>query len=337
MSNPTDEITLWLLRAQYFLSRVVRVRLLASILLFYAPIVATGYYLNYRFGTQVFTRGIHMALLWLGIAPWLVQLAFEVLRRFFDDNRDLFEKLDDWRSQRTAELQLIQSPRYLIFGVPWTLLTTTIAVVKVFGESSLAIKIWACCAFGALFIVTAVGFWGIFVVISLMSRLVKRSLHFNPYHPDRFGGMTDVGRFSVKGALLFSSGSLIFPLAFEISATAGGAADLLTTGLYFCMAAAFVTILGAFFIPIFTVKAFVDPTKTNMILESRRQLDARLARLQESEVLDVKSALDLFAHFYIKHRPLEDLRDYPFDLKVILELLSSLIIPIAVAIMEIVL
>ena len=337
MADQGKDIHLWLLRAQYFLAKHLHSKVLASFVLFYLPVMASGYYLSVRYDYDLFTRGILTALVWLGLAPLLVQIALEVTAKFFDDHEHIFASESERLSIRSAELQRLQSPKYLIFGIPWTILTTLIILIKHLPEAAVAIKIWAIVTFALLFIVTSIGFYGVYVLITMMKRLFEADINFNPYHPDKFGGISDFGRYTVKGALLFSSGALIFPLAFEIAAGLGNAADFFTIGLYFCMFFSFVVILASFFIPILEIKRFVDPKKEKLVLATREELDSLIARYRAADTMDAKLAVDIFIKYYLEHLKLYELKDYPFDLKVILELLASFIIPVAIAIMQFVL
>ena len=103
------------------------------------------------------------------------------------------------------------------------------------------------------------------------------------------------------------------------------------------MLVAVAVILAAFLLPIQEIQRFVGPTKDALILKSRQELDETLTRFRATEPMDMKLAVDVFAKYYLEHKELNELKDYPFDLKVIMELVASLIIPVAIAALEFVL
>ena len=132
---------LWILRLQDSLSCLIRSRMAASILLFYLPSIVSGLLLEWILKEHFITRGIHIALVWLALAPLLIQEAFRMLINFFDIHKHIFLSEKDWQEFKDAEVGRIQSSRYLVFGIPWTVVVVLIVLVSLFRESSIPVKV----------------------------------------------------------------------------------------------------------------------------------------------------------------------------------------------------
>jgi len=50
--------------------------------------------------------------------------------------------------------------------------------------------------------------------------------------------------------------------------------------------------------------------------------------------MSLKLAVDILFKYYLEHSKLYELKNYPFDFKVLLELMSSCVIPILVVVLE---
>ncbi len=168
----------------------------------------TGLIICYSYDIQLFTRGILLSLLWLAIAPFLIQDALRLIVDFFEIHKDKFRDKEEWHALLTEEITQLQKPSYLLFGIQWALVLSVLIVFAVYRDFPMTAQVWAFVSFFILFLLSAIGFRGIMIMITMIKRICQCNLHFDPYHPDRFGGFADFGRFSVKGSLFFSSGAL---------------------------------------------------------------------------------------------------------------------------------
>jgi hypothetical protein len=202
--NTTDVTirpTLWIIRWQDHLSKVLRSRIIASVLMFYVPALASGLVLQVSLGERVFTRGVHFALVWLAIAPFIIQDAFRLMLRFFEDHRSNFADAEDWQRLRSEEILRLYSSRYLIFGIPWTIVVVAIILCTIYLHSHVLIKLWATLVFSILFLLSSIGFNGIYANTAMLCKLCSSSIRFQPYHPDLYGGMAAVGTFALHIAV----------------------------------------------------------------------------------------------------------------------------------------
>ena len=329
-------VTLWILKWQHGLSNALGMPLVASALLFAVPLALIAGLVQWRTGFRVFTPGVVAALLWLALAPNLIQRAFLLVDGFFKSHRGLFATEDGWRSVRQRELERLQSSRYLVFGIPWALAITAVIEVIYYRGAPLIVKVWSTGTFLLLFLLSAIGFYGVYVLVTMMRNVCCAGLSFNPYHPDKFGGFSDFGRFSVKGALLFSTGALVFPLAFEV-VTKLGQTSLTLTGLVYALIGCFILVpVVSFIAPVMEIKKFVDREKERIILESWARLNAMTTEFRNSPDLNIKKALEIIMHYYLNHMKLLEVKNYPWDFKVFVELGASFLLPIGAAVLQII-
>lgn len=331
----TNQANLRVLRYQNYLSDRVHSKLLASVLMIYAPVMISGLLLSLTYQYNVFTRGIFIALIWVAIGPLLIQNAFYVINRFFLTHQHIFRSHDEWERLRTREILRIQSPKYMLFGIPWAVSVTMVILCSTYDDAPDPIKLWAATTFFVMFFVTSIGFHAIRVLLGTIKNMLDSDIVFTPYHPDRFGGIADFGRFSVKIAFYFSSGALVVPLAIEIIDGAGSDGYYLNLAVYVLVGLFLMTMFAAFLLPIFQVKNFVDPHKEELILQARQELDSLISEFRTQEELNMKKGIEIAMHYYFTYSKLLEIKDYPFDLKVLLEFGLSFVIPIGVAILQI--
>lgn len=328
------DVTLWIIRWQMATARVLHSRFLASIVIFYIPIMLGGVVLRHLCDYEVFTRGVAISLLWIAIAPFLIQDALRMVREFFDFHKHLFKDDSQWTRLKSVEIAQLQSPRYLIFGIPGAIGAAAIVLFIAYPTAPFPVQVWVAVSFFMLFFLSSMGFCGVFVLATLVRRLCESDIVFRPYHPDQFGGMADVGRFAVRGALYFSSGALVLPLAFELADDIGGGSGLLGFCLYGLTGIFVAAVISGFAAPMACIKAFASAEKERAILDSRECLDQLIDDFSESDNMEIGKALRVGVHYYMRHRDLLKLKDYPYDMRVILELTLSVAIPIGIALLD---
>ena len=275
-----------------------------------------------------------VSLVWIAIAPFLIQNAFDFVFNFFERYKHLSRKEEVWQALLRSEAERFQSSKYLVFGLPWATITSGLVVFCGFSNAPFLIQIWAAFSFFILFLISSIGFFGVHVLLGMMRRVLPENIDFNPYHPDRFGGVSEFGRFSVKVSLYFSTGALVFPLAFEVVAKIGSEADFLYVPVYLLAGFFLSVMLASFIVPIFQIKNFVDPIKEEIILEARSELDRMMTEFRVSRDLDIKKGMEILMHFHFNYSKLLELKDYPWDLRVLFEYSLSFAIPVAVGIVQ---
>ena len=329
---PIKPANIWILNVLFALRRLVPSLLVSSLIVFYIPVLVIGIYLQNIFGVRILSLGVSVSLFWLAVAPFLIFKAYDSLRNFFHDHKEAFSSEQDWISLFEKYMRLAESSRYSLLGTVWALCTSITITVTIFADVPLAVKIWAFFSYFLLFYVSAIGFYGIYVLMELISEVCTSNITFNPYHPDQFGGISGFGRFSAKFASYFSSGALVFPLVFEMTLKIGSSSatstyvTLLLTGIFVG------TMAIAFLKPIFLIKERADKEKRRITLESRNHLDALMARFNSEQRHVIQNGLDVIMYYNFYHLELtQRLKDYPFDFKVIFQFVASTLVPILMA------
>ncbi|MDY0357852.1 MAG: hypothetical protein RBR19_18360 [Sedimentisphaerales bacterium] len=325
--------TFLLVRVQDWLSAHLRSRLAASVLLLYVPLTAAGILISAITGIAIFSRGVVISMLWLAIAPFLVQDALRVLTVFFASQKHLFSSESEHGSLRDWTLARFHSPRYVLFGIPWALAATSVIICAKYGDCPWPVITWAGTTYFALFFISAIGFQGILTVVALVVRLGRAGVRFDPYHPDLFGGLEAVSRLSVRGTMYFSTGALVFPLVFELIARHSENSALLEYSTLGITSIFIAVVLYSFLGPVLRIKDMVAERKEQAIVASNSTLDELYEKV--SAGTDDGRQYDVFRAYYrVYHCRLYDIKDYPYDTKVLFELLVSIGLPIIMAVFE---
>lgn len=332
--NNTPLIKLWLLKYFISINRLVRSKILSSMIMFFIPITCIGLYLQIKYQYYIFTYGVIISIVWTAFAPLLIYYALFVIHDFLIFHRNIFLDKNEWKKIYKFGTEDIQSNRHMIFGLFWGLSTTIVIYLVKFSTAPIAIQIWALISYFILFFVSSIGFYGIFLIVSLIKRICNSQVTFNPYHPDKFGGIASFGSFAVKGTLYFSSGALAFPLVFELLRSKIYL-NLLIGG-YVLFVIYLLTLIASFLIPIFNIKKFADVQKEKIILKSWNNLNNLIDRHYEKEDNPFNSSLDIAIFYHIRHSQLYKLKNYPWDLKVLIQFVMSFIIPIIITVLQMV-
>jgi len=337
MSEIRDsEITLWINRWVLKITKITKSRIVTSFSIFFIPLIVSGIILQIIYKYPIFTSGIVIALLWLAIAPFLLYQAVVTINNFFSKNEHIFKNINEFNNIRIDELKKIQSRRYLIFGIPWALITSS-AVLFSYDNAPIIIKVWIFISFFIVFLLSAIGFRGILISTTLFHRIEKAKLQFNPFHPDEFGGFADLGNFAVKATLLFSSGSLVLPLAFDIIKKYSNEMVHLYYLVYILSGFYIICVLFSFLVPIIKVMNIVNPRTEEIRLDFRIKLDKMVNDFRKKDNIDYKKIADILMFYNFSFLKLPKIRKYPYDFKIMFEFFISLIIPIIVTVMGILL
>lgn len=327
-------VTRWILKLQLPRTKPFCLNMLTSPFIFCGPIVGVGYLLGKRFGYDLFTTSITLSLVWIALAPFLIQWVFKLVVDLFSECKAVFKDEDVWEKLREQELSRIKSWKYWLFGVPWGALISYLVFQAKFLDAPLPIQAWAILSFAFIFLVSSIGFYGVYVLITMMAKVLGAGINFDPFHPDRFGGIAFLGNFTVKAALAVSSGALMFPLAYEVAEGLGRGPSFLKTAGFMSVGLFVLVMLASFLIPLFQIKAFADKKKAQIAIGCRSKLKDMMAKFRRSDKLNTKLALELFMYYYLACPRLSELRSYPVDIRVLLELAASFAVPIGVAVLQ---
>lgn len=300
-------------------------------LLLVAVIVA-AIYLESVYPVRLITVSNVMALSWLGLGPFLIRDAVRITRNFLESYRPFFHR--ESTADDLFELFATQfRSGWRVFGLPWSIVVTAVIVGGQYQSAPVAVRAWAILAFGPLLLLSGIGFYGVICMIRLIKTFAHAGVLYRPYHPDHFGGLASVGSYAVRGALYFSSGALALPLAFEIIRALGTSAGL--SAIAYLVTATFIAfVCAAFAIPVIDVKRLADAERVRVSVEARARLDQLIASYRKAPEHDEKLARQAEMCFEMECAELEKLREYPYDLSVLAELITAIAVPIAVVVLQ---
>lgn len=315
---------------------LVKNKIIASFILFGAPLTLVGILLEVFLGVNIFSRGVFFGLLWLSIAPYLITGALFYLTNFFDDIKSLFVNDEEWINLRKSKLEALQSKNSVFVGFFIAAILNLILLTTIFSNFHFIVKLWVVITFGMLSFLSGVGFYGVYLLVSLMDEICVSDLKFDPYHPDDLGGLKELGSFSIGAVTHFFSGALLFPLAFEVIRffSVGRIVNLL---IYLIVGFFILTGLIGFITPQLTISNKINSLKYSEILNSEKKLEKMIsdALSNEKKEKNLSEILVLYVYYETIHKRLKQVKTYPFDLVILIELLGSILIPIIIAALEI--
>lgn len=179
--------------------------------------------------------------------------------------------------------------------------------------------------------------WVIFIsfgTAKIISDFCKWNLKINPFHEDKVGGLKPIGNISLLNAFNLTI-QLSLLILYWIFNNLVGFSDIITvvwTYVFFILGISLTFMI--FYYPIKNIHFFLIQYKKgefNKIDKSYLEYYTNLDNLNGKEKSNV--LLNLLAFQSIKNE-LNQFRDYPWDTKIIVKLLSSYIIPILVFILN---
>jgi hypothetical protein len=176
-------------------------------------------------------------------------------------------------------------------------------------------------------LLTGIGFWGVLVTSLVIRELSHSSLCIDPLHPDKLGGLSSTGHYAIGTTLLFSSGSLFLPAAFQLFSGNKEASQHV--------------IIGVSIFSSFILLSFLYPT-ISVHQQAKSVRDAVLGQLREKYV-GITNSLALGEsngiNAIVSHLELLRIRNeyqdyravklYPFETKIFAKLISSVVLPFA--------
>jgi hypothetical protein len=328
----------WIVKAYNFVVGYIPLPFILSPLFFALPLSILGVYINQSIGEQVFTRGVIFGMLWLAIAPWLLTLAYATVNDFFDNNRRKF-LIDDevYNRLKTRMLNDLCSPMYLFIAIPLTSVAVWGILNTIYLDSHIYVKIWVGVTFGLIFYFGSMGFWGISRFNFIFEEVCNQKLYFDPYNADGFGGLSFLGQFNIKGPQYFFTGSLLFPMAFE---TFNYLPDKDIISLAYWGVLLLYGSLGVsgFINPQIKIKDLIAKYKDVALSDSEKNLQVLLnnlhiEKINKSDMAEtVKLKIDTYYNYF--HKRILSVKEWPFDWKIILQILSALATPLVVALLE---
>ncbi len=313
-----------------FLSSIFKVNLIPNIL------IGIFFYLRFQYFTPSFIITYLSFFGWLNIGTALVKYYDQtILPRFFLKVKDLIPDESNLKNLIYKYDNRFKS-YFWIPALPWCiLLTITLFLTKdnmirggIFGFEDIwfwifyAIFIWEC-------IIAATGIWGVLIMIQALREVSNRELNIDPFHPDKVGGLSSIGNYAIATTVIFSTGALWLPLAFELAY----GQDLLNFFVF--------TVVLTWMV--FTFLAFVYPTvhiHNKAVIIQKKILDRLRKEYSSFKKKILINNFDDPGKISLYYYQLELLRNeyydyqnvklYPFEIKIITKLISSVLLPLLV-------
>lgn len=191
-------------------------------------------------------------------------------------------------------------------------------------------------ALGWLGVLVGLGFLLVVVTISTVRQSTWTEVAIDPLHPDGLGGVSAVGRLSIRTTTLFSVGALLLPTLFDFAATVGSTA----TGLVYTMTAAYtVAIVGSFVYPTVVVYRRCDEIRADILDDLRTQYRTVKREAGEPAVGAATQSTDAAAEAKLRrirqeYRDYQTVRLYPFQPAIVARLVGSVLLPLAFVVVD---
>lgn len=277
------------------------------------------------------------AALWLAIGVTLIcRTSAETFPRFFADINSAFpEDVQSLKVFRDRFERHHGGWRFLTISIP---LTAVVAALQTFSgvQISLAAAVVSAAFYGLVMFVAGYGFWAIVGLLRMGVWLREIDLRLQPYHPDGFGGLRGFGQLAIQGASYFFTGALVVPAGIDLAQRFGSNGSNLEVATYWLLGCYSVFGVLGFLVPQLQLREKSRAEKAQLLSIAAGPLEQgfwALSRDIEHTSADwtngYLSSLKMYREVYYDH--VERIREWPYDYKVILQILGSLLIPVLVA------
>ena len=313
--------------------------LIRSVLVYGTPanlFLATVLLLRGSAVSTEFLAAIVSGIVWLNVSGYLIWYYDErVLPRFFSQATTLFTDTDRVK-QLQAKYDAFFSEYHFVPVVIWIALLVALffgsepyLVSNGLFEAGSPLRYLYLGSVFYLGYMSGVGFSGVVTTILAVRELQNVDLEVDPLDPDGLGGLSTIGYFSIRTTLTFSTGSLLLPLAFIF--VRGNAPPWLV----FVIVAGFIgTILVSFVYPTRLINKKAQQHRDARLEELRKEYRrAKTDALNYSEVESADENTELIKRMELdrvrqEYQDYQNLRLYPFQINILLKLVSSLVLPI---------
>lgn len=315
----------WAIVLQKKLQIRVRSGLVASFLLFGLPFLVIYGFLSLWSGSFVWSRGSLFAFLWLCLAPFMLAQAFDlavaVAKYYPAIALEIREYCHVWQRRYYFAAIFIGLPGVLAWFLypeaPWPIRVFYV-VISIFTQ-----------------VLASMGFWAVIVAFFIGRRLGCK-ITFDVFHGDSFGGLGFLGQEVTKGFIFFSTGVLFIPVVTELGFRLSKS-NLCLSILPYVL---FWLIIGSIVVGFFGVNYWLYLIAKRHIEGERHHVGLRMGQLIRS-LCDSNSELTLSDYnraqlmYTIYYKHLAELRPWPFNVTVILQLIVSLVLPLVVAVLDV--
>lgn len=307
----------------------------SSVLVFGGVPLAAGFIMTLpQNNTYVlFEFEILLALAWMAIAPFLTKFGANAAERFHLEMGLTFpnQKAQIERVYQKSIGKAFYCKKHLFFGLSFAVATSYLLLICYEATSNLT-KIWLITTFSTLFLISGIGFWVIIVLMNMSLNMMSIHLDLNEFHPDNMGGLSTLSSLCILMSILFSSGSLVFPLAsriFGVVIVKGGILLYVllmgTTLLYTLL------IILSFVIPALAIAKLLQNGRNKLLTEVAQKIHK--IKSDYFKRGDYKNGVNFFI-LNEDYKRISLVKTNPYNFKISLELIGAALFPIVTVIIQ---
>lgn len=300
-------------------------------------------------GAYVLTRGQHITLpflgasalflLWVNIAPYLIwYYDSEVVPQFYTKISEIVvdteqldtmaEKYNDYFASFNPVFALLWGGGFLVGGVFSTALFESQGMT-----GGGRIFLWTTYAYGAYVgaVLGEAGFSAVVTTIRSIREVATLEFDIQPLHPDGLGGLSTVGYYAIRTTILWSTASLLIPMAFRMMSVGG-----LNWVMSLVTAAYIGTILFSFVYPTMKMNRRSEEIRESILEDIRQEYNARRAAIKSEtseDLPEIKQRLEL-QQLRSTYEDYKSVRLYPMQTQILARLAGSVILPLIFLVIE---
>lgn len=272
-------------------------------------------------------------LFWANSAPYLIWYYDKrVMPRFFTKmseiivDRDRLGELATKYDERFADyrplLTLLWGGGFLLGGWLGKALFMEQGMV---GDGQ--IFLWTTLAYGAFVggVFGESGFSATVTTIAAVREISELEFDIRPLHPDGLGGMSTIGYYAIRTTVLWSTASLLIPLAFQMIAFSSA-----NYAMYLVTIAYIGTILFSFLYPTLKINRRGEELREEILRQIRAEYLALQEQISDTDgdaVASVSDRLEL-QRLRRQYDDYNTVRLYPMQIQIMVRLAGSLLLPL---------
>lgn len=292
------------------------------------------YLFRHEYITKQFLISYIFVLIWVTLGPYMIWYYDEkLLPNFFFRASDivpspkklklLAEKYDKLFSQK---FWVITLPWIILLLIIWQYsLPTLSAKAGIFGIRD----VWYWIGLVGIFwisLLTSIGFWGVLTTLLAIKEISNEQLNIDPLHPDKFGGLSCVGYYAIGTTILFSTGSLFLPAAFQLVAEN----EILIPYVYLAVFLFSIFILFSFLLPTIVIHQKAKFVRDNILDKLRKDYHTLSQKIKNKHQNLTNEDILTYLHLsYLREEyfAYKNVKLYPFEIEIFAKLISSVVLP----------
>ena len=265
---------------------------------------------------------------WLVLSPVLICYGYRSLEWFLDYLVGFVDP-DELAVLRRKTFADIFSNKHLFFSFPLMFVFTFFAKLYVGCVELAPLLQWTVIVLFALSgFMAGIGFWGIWVMESLIRRMCALPLKLDPFCIDGYGGLLYVGRFLVIGSALYFSGSMFIPFATEVFDMFSKDNSVIIA--YVSVFAYIAFGLGMYVRSILYVHDKLLAEKMRIDDDSQDVLYRLQKDVMDGDAPSLEQVLRPYVYYVVHHSRINGMRTFPYDTKSLIEIIATVMIPVLI-------